>query len=149
MLVYASALTRSSRASLAAKAQVFIGSDVRVSLVGQPAIPPSLARRATVVRRPETVMAGDQDVDLIAIDRRTFAQAAFWDSSFGSASLRSLLAKLGPSEPGQQAAAIVANGRSVHPASHVRDGPRSQRRCRSGWSARSGCFLRCGPYARW
>jgi putative ABC transport system permease protein len=116
VLVYASALTRSSRASLAAKAQVFVGSDVRVSVDGQPAIPRPLVGRATLVRRPETVTAGDQDVDVIAVDRQTFAQAAFWDSSFGAGSLRSQLAKLQPAAPGQEATAILAHGQLVTPS---------------------------------
>ncbi|MGH9104007.1 MAG: hypothetical protein ACRDYD_13655 [Acidimicrobiales bacterium] len=109
ILVYAAALTRSERATLHAKADVFVGSDVSADLVGRPPVPPALAGRATEVWRSPNAQVGNVAVDLVAVDPATFGRAAFWDPSFASRSLEGLLAGLAHAAPGTFPV-VVANG---------------------------------------
>jgi putative ABC transport system permease protein len=92
VLVYAATLTLSVRSTLDAKARVFLGSDVSMALPDEAAPPPGL--RATTVARLDRVDTGGAQVDVLAIDPATFERAAFWDSSFASRPLGSLLASL-------------------------------------------------------
>jgi putative ABC transport system permease protein len=92
VLVYAAMLTLSVRSTLDAKAHVFLGSDVSMLLPDEVAPPPGM--RATVVARLDRVEVGGGQVDVLAIDPATFERAAFWDSSFASRPLGSLLASL-------------------------------------------------------
>jgi putative ABC transport system permease protein len=92
VLVYAATLTLSVRSTLDAKAHVFLGSDVSMLLPNEVAPPPGM--RATTVARLDRVEVGGGQVDVLAIDPATFERAAFWDSSFASRPLGSLLASL-------------------------------------------------------
>ncbi|HZD72662.1 MAG TPA: FtsX-like permease family protein, partial [Actinomycetota bacterium] len=105
VLVYAATLTLSVRTTLDAKARVFLGSDVSMLLQDEVAPPPGL--RATTVARLDRVDVGGERVDVLAIDPATFERAAFWDSSFASRPLGSLLAALSPAGAGQPAPALA------------------------------------------
>src|SRR5262249_36588127 len=92
---------------------VFTGSDLTVLLAEEIPIPPQLQGRATELSEIQTAyLKSDQTpVDVIGVDRQTFADAAFWDSSFSDRSLPDLLAALAP-PPGTTAPVptIVAGG---------------------------------------
>jgi putative ABC transport system permease protein len=61
------------------------------------------------VRRIERAVAGDGEggIDVMGIDRRTFASTAFWDSSFAGSSLNDLLGLLAPGPPGSPLPIVV------------------------------------------
>jgi putative ABC transport system permease protein len=105
VLVYAATLTLSVRSTLDAKARVFLGSDISMSLLDDAAPPPGL--RATTVARMDQVEVGGAQVGVLAIDPSTFQRAAFWDSSFASRPLGSLLAALGRVRSGEPAPALA------------------------------------------
>jgi putative ABC transport system permease protein len=108
VLVYAATLTLSVRTTLDAKARVFLGSDVSMLLPDEAAPPPGL--RATTVARLDRVEVGGVQVDLLAIDPATFERAAFWDSSFASRSLGSLLASVRSGGGGGAVPALALGG---------------------------------------
>lgn len=108
VLVYAATLTLSLRTTLAAKARVAVGGDAAVNLSGDQPVPEALAGSATKLWR---LKQGD-DVDVIGVDPATFADGAFWDDSFASRSLGSLLGDLAPADPADgPVPAVVAGGR--------------------------------------
>jgi putative ABC transport system permease protein len=94
VLVYSSALSRSQRATLDAKAEIFVGSKVSALTVGHVTIPPELANVTTQVALVNSAQVGAAPVEVIGVDPATFERAAFWNSSFSSHSLHSLLATL-------------------------------------------------------
>jgi putative ABC transport system permease protein len=99
ILVYAGVLTRSVAATSDAKARVFIGSDVSVTVAEDIPVPASLRGTTTRVSVIETgYLLPDQDtLNVMGIDRATFAEAAFWDPSFAGKPLDQLLKDLAPS----------------------------------------------------
>ncbi len=105
VLVYAATLTLSVRSTLDAKARTFLGSDISMLLLDDVAPPPGL--RATTVARMDRVDVGGAPVDVLAIDPSSFGRAAFWDSSFASAPLDSLLAAVGRVRPGEPAPTLA------------------------------------------
>jgi putative ABC transport system permease protein len=89
ILAYAGVLTASVKATAEAKALLFTGSDVNVTLQSEPERLPSFPFPTTAVtsmQRAAIASSGTQ-VDVIAIDPRTFAGAAAWDATFGPESL--------------------------------------------------------------
>ena len=96
ILMYSGILVDSIRATSNAKAQVFTGSDVAVTLPERPVIPrlPFPTTRVMRVTLGVSVLPGDTNVHVLAVDRATFAQTAFWDESFARGSLPSLLDSL-------------------------------------------------------
>src|SRR5207244_4243176 len=100
ILCYAGTLSSSVTATSKAKAEVFVGSRVSAQLGKGESIPSSLAATSTPVVRGQGVILGQGAVDVLGVDRASFARAACWDRSFGSTSLPDLLAALapGPSE---------------------------------------------------
>lgn len=93
VLVYSSALGRTLDATLRAKALVSVGSDVSVNLVGEQPVPEALQGSTTMVRRLDQLQRGER-VDVLGVDPRTFARAAYWDASFSGSSLEGLLRRL-------------------------------------------------------
>jgi putative ABC transport system permease protein len=96
LLVYAGSLAVSARATAAATARVTLGSDVRVDLERGDPPPRGLALPSTVVVRIRggQVLPSAEDLEVLAVDRRTFAEAAFWDDGFADLSLEDLLASI-------------------------------------------------------
>jgi putative ABC transport system permease protein len=96
VFVYAGTLVASGRATVAAKALTFIGSDVSVPLPPNPDLPRDLGVSATVVTKVGSahVLPDLQGVDVLGVDPATFAQGAFWDESFAARDLDALLSDL-------------------------------------------------------
>jgi putative ABC transport system permease protein len=110
VLVYAATLTQSVRSTLDAKARVFLGSDLSILVLEDVQAPPGV--RGTMVARLDDGEVGGNRVDLLAIDRPSFERAAFWDPSFASRPLRSMLASLGPA-PASGAVPVLASERGA------------------------------------
>ncbi len=109
VLVYGSALTTSQNSTLNAKAAVFVGSTTSVQLATPAPVPASLALTTTEVSTTENALLGGTDVDVIGVDPTTFARGAFWDRSFDSRSLQSLLDELSSKEhPGGALPVLIA-----------------------------------------
>jgi putative ABC transport system permease protein len=114
VLIYGSALTTSQNSTLNAKAEVFVGSTTSVQL-GTPApVPASLASTTTEVLSNDNAYLGGTDVDVIGVDPATFARGAFWDRSFDSESLQSLLDELSQNQhPDGPLPVLIAGGRGM------------------------------------
>ncbi len=109
VLLYGSALTSSQNATLHAKAAVFVGSTTSVQLASPGPVPQALASSTTEVLSLQNAELGGQTVDVIGIDPKTFARAAFWDSSFANEPLPTLLERIsGTGHPRSPLPVIVA-----------------------------------------
>ena len=112
VLTYASTVSASVQATADAKAEIFVGSDVSYSFTSPVPVPRALAGSATAVERMDSSVVrvpGMGSLEVLAVDRATFADAAFWDRSFASSSLSDLVAAVAPSG-GQAPVPIVAVG---------------------------------------
>jgi putative ABC transport system permease protein len=96
MLAYAGVLSTSIRSTADDKAWLSTGSDVALTLAGAASAVPSVP--STPVERVEdvTLGPGGPTADLIGIERSTFPQAAFWDSSVIGASMEDVMRALAP-----------------------------------------------------
>jgi putative ABC transport system permease protein len=111
VLVYGSALTTSQNATLNAKAAVFVGSTTSVQFASAVPVPASLASTTTAVQTSGNALLGGTDVDVIGVDPTTFARGAFWDRSFDSRSLQTLLDELSANQhPGGPLPVLIAGG---------------------------------------
>ncbi len=99
ILAYAGALSASTEASATAKAKVFVGSDVRATLLVGATVPASLRPTSTVMIQDDAVRLdpGQVPVTVLGVDTRTFARGAFWDRSFSNRSLAELMRGLAAS----------------------------------------------------
>ena len=95
-------MVRSLRATVNAKAGVFVGSDVEVLIDSnapeQERFPLPITR-ATRIKYAGTLTPGDVPFDMVGIDPETIVGAAFWDDTFSDEPLEDLVARL-PSESG-------------------------------------------------
>ncbi|HZA78303.1 MAG TPA: FtsX-like permease family protein [Acidimicrobiales bacterium] len=111
VLAYAATLNRSLAATLDAKAQAFVGSDVAVGLPPGEHLAPTLSQPATTVSTYwyawiETDRR--EGVVVLAIDPDTFRRAAFWDPAFSDVPLGELLDRLSaPAADGRVPAVVV------------------------------------------
>jgi len=99
MVVFASSVAASLRASVEAKAILGVGTEQAIALVDPQPLPtgsPLRAISSPVLRSAESsvVVEGHQPADVLGIDPATFPQVAYWDASFSSRSLRSLMGLL-------------------------------------------------------
>jgi len=111
VLLYAGTLSATVRATAQAKAKVFVGSDVSATIAeGQP-IPRSLAPAATRVSKIASgaQTAQERSLTVLGVDRGTFADGVYWDSSFSDRPLPEVLSLLGPA-PGDSQVPIVVAG---------------------------------------
>ena len=95
-------MVRSLRATVNAKAGVFVGSDLQVLIDSNAPVQqrfPLPITRATRVKYAGSLSPGDVPFDMVGIDPETIVGAAFWDDSFSDDSLGDLVARL-PSESG-------------------------------------------------
>lgn len=112
----AQAMAASLRATVDAKASVFVGSDVqlRVSLDSEPDTRgyPYPVTKASRVRDAGAFTGTEQHYDIVAIDPTTLEGAAFWRDSFSDVPLATLLDRLdsGLAEP---LPVVVSNGGGV------------------------------------
>jgi putative ABC transport system permease protein len=112
VLGYAATMNRSLDTTLRAKGQTFVGSDVAVQLAGDIGVPDSVADRATEVRffrRAWLQRDQREGVTVMAIDTRTFARGAFWDDTFASSDLPSILGRLADPGRGPVPAVVVGS----------------------------------------
>lgn len=114
IFVQSQVMVGSLRATVEAKAKVFVGSDVQGRINLSTPLPPSMPLPFTVVTR--MIDAGDlpggRGFDLLVVDPDTFADAAFWRESFSDEPLPDLLDRLA----GDQAdplRAIVVRGLAI------------------------------------
>jgi len=112
ILSYAGALTSSVSATSDAKARVFTGSDLAVTLAEDVKIPPSIASRSTKVTEVDRAFTvSDQtSVEVLGVDRATFARAAFWDPSFADQPLAQLLRAIAPPSSPSVPLPVIAAG---------------------------------------
>jgi putative ABC transport system permease protein len=116
---YGATVNGSVRATLAAEARFIIGADVVLTLSERVPVPPSLAGRATEVRRLGSAIVGGIQTDVLFIDPATFARDAFWHDRASGRSLAELMGPLrrggavgaDPVRAGQQA--IVWGGQEL------------------------------------
>jgi hypothetical protein len=95
-------MVRSLRATVNAKAGVFVGSDLQVvidSIAPEQQRFPLPITRATRVKYAGSLSPGDVPFDMVGIDPETIVGAAFWDDSFSDEPLADLVARL-PSDSG-------------------------------------------------
>jgi putative ABC transport system permease protein len=95
VMMFSAALTGTLRYTTDAKAQVFVGSDTAVGVIGDQPVPDGLGLPATVVRRIDGASVDGAQVDVLVVDPASFARAAFWDHRFAHQPLAELLARLG------------------------------------------------------
>lgn len=89
--VFGLAMNSSLERTGVAKSSVYVGSDIRVLIAGS--LPADVPGATEVWQRSEMEYAG-VEVDLLAVDPASFAQAAFWDDAFADASLASLMSDI-------------------------------------------------------
>ncbi len=114
VLGYAASMNRSLDATLAAKAQTFVGADLAVRVPTEAEVPSGLADQTTkvTVHWDAWLDAGQrQKAAVIAIDPATFETAAFWDGTYADDPLRSIVERLdAPSRDGAVPAVVVGRG---------------------------------------
>ncbi len=118
VLIYATVVTGSSRATLTAKLGVFVGAATQVAGEHIPQVlPAGLPAASTLVLRASAVSVGGQQVDLLGVDPGTWAKAAAWDASYSPTALPTLLARLthpNPLRPGEPLPVVaVAEARQL------------------------------------
>ena len=114
-LIYAQALVRSLEATAAARAYLFVGSDVQGFTSPTRVVPADLGVPATLVTRLTDVASlGGTAVDVLVVDAPTVAPVVYWDSSWSDRPLERLLGELraegrrlpvvvaGPEPPGRE-----------------------------------------------
>ena len=100
-------LTDSTSVLLAEKAAVFLGSDLTMTTRDIAALPPPFDANGTIVARAQG-HSGSQSVDLLGVDRATFAHAVHWRDDASDQSLDELLAAIGAERrPGPMPAIVV------------------------------------------
>ena len=110
-------MVRSLRATVDAKAGVFVGSDVQV-LIDYIAPPqerfPFPITRATRLKYAGEILPGDVPFDMVGVDPKTIAGAAFWDPTFSDEPLADLVGRL-RSASGPLPAVLVQGDEALDP----------------------------------
>ena len=99
-------LTDSTSVLLSEKAAVYLGSDLTMTTRDITALPPPFDAIGTIVARSQG-HSGSQSVDLLGIDRSTFARAVHWRNDASDQSLNSLLDALAQTSSGALPAIVV------------------------------------------
>jgi putative ABC transport system permease protein len=99
-------LTDSTAVLLSEKAAVFLGSDLSMITADGTTLPPPFDAIGTVVTRTQG-HSGSQSVDLLGIDRATFARAVHWRDDASDHSLDELVAAVGTPTSGPVPAIVV------------------------------------------
>ena len=118
LLVYASILVESNKATAQAKANLSVGSDVSVPV--QTSQPNDLLNTtfdfpSTFVTRTDDgeIQPGDREFETLGIDPATFANTAFFDPSFASEGIDELVGRLEPYDGRALTALLVASEEEV------------------------------------
>ncbi|WP_436795532.1 hypothetical protein [Actinospongicola halichondriae] len=98
VLGYAATMERSMHATLDTKAAAFVGADTAVRVPAGTEVPAALTERTTslmFLSRAWVEVDGQQEsAAVLAVDPATFAQVAFWDTTFADRSLDDLVTEL-------------------------------------------------------
>jgi putative ABC transport system permease protein len=97
MAAYGASVTDSIRTTSDAEARMLLGSDVIVAMEPgspPPAVPATLAERATSVIRANGEILNGVRVDVLFVDPTTFGRGAFWDSRIDGPTLENALSQL-------------------------------------------------------
>jgi ABC-type antimicrobial peptide transport system permease subunit len=115
ILLYAGTLSATVNATGEAKSLVFTGAPTSVTLRSSVDTPPRTGFPSTVIRRIERAVAGNGEggIDVMGIDRNTFAGTAFWDRSFAGESLNELLRVLAPGPPGSAVPVAITGAPNI------------------------------------
>jgi putative ABC transport system permease protein len=98
--------TDSTSVLLSEKAAVYLGSDLTMTTRDVTALPPPFDAIGTIVARSQG-HSGSQAVDLLGIDRATFARAVHWRDDASDRSLDELIAAITPTASGPIPAIVV------------------------------------------
>ena len=109
-LIYAASLTRSATSTIDAKGRGFIGADISTPVFDVIDPPGDIAEVSTVVIKTERAELNGARVDVLAVDKDTFARGAFWDDSYSGVPLDEILTTLSGDAVGGPLPAYVANG---------------------------------------
>ncbi len=114
IVVFSGTLAASLRATIGAKSTLGVGAAQTFTIAAPQPLPAAapVARIATEVTRVSENANGDTShapADILGVEPATFARGAYWDSSFASRSLSSLLRALSPPADGS-ALPVVAVG---------------------------------------
>ncbi|MGZ8598261.1 MAG: hypothetical protein ACXWXB_08695 [Actinomycetota bacterium] len=111
------ATVASLRATVEAKARLFVGSEVQVQ-VASDAVPapgfPYPVTRVTRFRDPGSFDGGEASYDLLVIEPGDFASAAYWNDAFSADPLPALLERLA-APAGDGVPVVIANGGGATP----------------------------------
>jgi putative ABC transport system permease protein len=111
------ATVASLRATVEAKARIFVGSEVQVQ-VASDAVPapgfPYPTTRVTRFRDAGSIDGGEASYDLLVIEPDDFASAAYWNDAFSADPLPALLERL-TAPMGDGVPIVVANGGGATP----------------------------------
>ena len=99
-------LTDSTSVLLAEKAAVYLGSDLTMTTRDITPLPPPFDANGTIVARAQG-HAGSQSVDLLGIDRATFANAVHWRDDASDQALEELIAAVAPTGSGPVPTIVV------------------------------------------
>jgi putative ABC transport system permease protein len=105
-------MVRSLRATVDAKAGVFVGSDVQVLIdyrAPEQELFPLPLTRSTSLKYAGELLPSGIPFDILGVDAATVADAAFWDSSFADESLKDLASRLA-SDAGPLPVVLVQGG---------------------------------------
>ncbi len=111
IFVQSQVMVGSLRATVDAKAKVYVGSDVQGRIAFTTPVPARLGMPFTKVARilDAGALPGGAAFDMLAIDPTTFGSAAFWRGGFADVSLDALLRRLtATSDAGRLSAIVVA-----------------------------------------
>jgi putative ABC transport system permease protein len=125
VFVYSQTMTSSLEKTVEAKSKIFVGSDVQVLVDEDRVLPNDFPYTATkITRLPSALtLAGGAPVDVLAIHDEAFADAAYWNSQLGAASLQGLIDKL--QTDSSSLPVVLAGNLPSNPRLSVRDSPLS------------------------
>ncbi|MGZ4137492.1 MAG: hypothetical protein ACXVPX_07975, partial [Actinomycetota bacterium] len=112
------AMVGSLRATVEAKAKVFVGSDVQLQIGRDTTVPKGFAYPATIVTRARQagyLSGGELQFDLLVVDPATFESAAYWNGVFADRPLPDLLGLLTAPTSGALPV-IMSNGGGLTPS---------------------------------
>ena len=117
MFMQARLTSASLRATVSAKARVFVGSEVSAQIAYVSAAPEDVPFPITrVLQEGEGArLPSGRTIDLLAIDPDTFSEAAYWDDAFSARSLEALTSAIDDPRRSGPLPVVVAAGDSLNP----------------------------------
>ena len=110
VFVFAAVMSSSTEATAGQEASLTVGSDVSVNVAEPPDLADADFDHTTVVRLSSATVddGGSGRVELLGVDPSTFAEVAYWRTSFADAELRELLSRLEPASDQESVPVLVA-----------------------------------------